>query len=123
MLRQTALNIFDDGSLLLQQLNQHIPGFIGTAINRVGDGALGLGTGLVAAFLISARLPRLKAQLNKRLPQRWHTTYQPALRRLRSSLGGWLKAQAKLAAVTWGILAVGFVVLGIPNFIFVCVLF
>lgn len=112
MLQRSALNLFQ-GQPLMEQLTAKLPGVVGTTLGWVGNGVLGLGTGLLAAFLISARLPRLKSGLKERLPQSWHETYAPALRRVRASIGGWLKAQLKLCAVTWGIVTVGFLLLRI----------
>ena len=114
VLLRTVTDFFDDGTVLMQQVTSRIPGAVGTAVGWLGDGVLGLFTGLVAAFLISARLPRLKEAARKRLPASWHEKYLPALRRVGTSLGGWLKAQMKLSAVTYGIVTVGFLVLRIP---------
>lgn len=113
LLQRTALELFDDGTVMLQQVTQRIPGAVGTAVGWVGNGVLGVGTGVLSAFLISARLPKLRATLQRRLPQSWHEKYLPALRRVRHALGGWLKAQLKLAVVTWGIVTVGFLLLRI----------
>lgn len=115
MLQRTVLNLFDDGTVLLEQVTRNIPSVVGTAIGQVGSGALGLGTGVVAAFLISARLPRLKEAVRQRLPASWHEKYLPALQRMRRALGGWLKAQLKLCAVTWGIVSAGFLLLRISG--------
>jgi sporulation integral membrane protein YtvI len=112
-LRRSVLEFFDDGAGMMQQLTRHIPGVVGTTIGWVGNGVLWLGTGLLAAFLISSRLPKLKKELQARLPKSWYEKYQPALHRVRASLGGWLKAQLKLCAVTWGIVTAGFLLLGI----------
>lgn len=114
MLQRTVLDFFDDGSVLLQEATGKIPTIISTTIARVGDGALGVGTGLLAAFFISARLPELKEKLRSRIPQRWQQEYLPALKRLRKTLGGWLKAQCKLLGVTYLIVTAGFLLLGIP---------
>ena len=114
LLQRTALSLFDDGTVLMQQVTQKLPGAVGAAVGWVGDGVLAVGTSLLSAFLISARLPKLKAAAQSRLPQSWHTTYLPALRRVRSALGGWLKAQGKLCLVTWGIVTTGFFLLKIP---------
>lgn len=114
MLQRTVLNFFDDGSVLLQEVTGKIPGIVSTAIARFGDGALGVGTGVLAAFFISARLPELKTQIKERIPQRWHQEYLPAIKRVRKALGGWLKAQCKLLGVTYGIVTAGFLLLGIP---------
>ncbi len=109
MLQRTVLDFFDNGTMLLQQLTQHIPGFVGTTLSRVGDGAIGVGTGVLSAFLISARLPELREKLKSKIKA------YPALSRLKRGLGGWLKAQLKLTALTGGILLVGFLVLRIPH--------
>ena len=114
-LQQTVLTFFSDGSGLVQQLGQHIPGVVTSAIGTVGSGALTVGTGILSAYLISARLPRLKAGIANRLPDSWREKTLPALRRVKTALGGWLKAQLKLCAVTWAIVGVGFLVLRIPG--------
>lgn len=114
MLQRTVLDFFDDGTVLLEQVSQRIPGVLTTALGWVGNGALGVGTGVLSAFLISVRLPSLKAELRQRLPQSWYEKHLPALCRVRKALGGWLKAQLKLSAVTWGIVTVGFLLLRIP---------
>ena len=113
-LQRTVLEIFDDGTMLFRQLTQQVPGFIGTTITRVGEGAIAAGTGILSAFLISSRLPRLKKTVSAHLPQSWHTKVKPTLNRVKKGLGGWLKAQLKLTGVTFCILTVGFAVLRIP---------
>ncbi len=112
LVQQTATAFFSDGSVLIQQLTQRLPGALTTAIGTVGNGVLGLGVGALSAFLISIRLPKLKAYISG---SSWIRQVLPAVRRIRASLGGWLKAQIKLCAVTWGIVTVGFLILGIPN--------
>lgn len=111
LLQGTVTNFFSNGTVFLEQVTQRIPGAVTSAIGTVGNGVLGVGTGVVAAFLISARLPRLKAAIKQRLPQ----ALPEAVVRVKSALGGWLKAQLKLCAVTWGIVSVGFLLLGIPD--------
>lgn len=113
-LQRTALSMLDSGTVILQQAAQKLPAVVTSAVGKVGDGVLGLGTGVISAYLISARLPKLKALLRQRLPEGWHSRYLPALRRVKTSLGGWLKAQLKLSAITWCIVSVGFVLLRIP---------
>jgi len=112
MLQKTVLAFFDNGTVLVQQLTQRIPGFVGSTLTRVGDGAVGVGTGVLSAFLISARLPQLKEALKSRLPQLGENA---VFSRIKKGLGGWLKAQLKLTAITAIILLVGFWVLRIPH--------
>lgn len=110
--QKTVLDFFDDGTALVRQMTDRLPSVVGSLVTGVGNGFLGIGTGLLAAFLISARLPKLRQKLQGVLPAQWNETYRPALQRIRQSLVGWLKAQGKLALVTWGIVSLGFFLLG-----------
>ena len=114
-LERTVTGFFTDGSGFVQQVTQQIPGVVTSAIGTVGSGVLGVGTGVVSAYLISARLPRIRQAVSVRMPASWQEKTLPALRRVRGALGGWLKAQLKLCAVTWGIVSVGFLLLRIKN--------
>jgi len=109
-----VLEWFDDGSALLGQLTGRIPGMLSALLGWIPDGALGLGTGILAGYMISARLVRLRQYLSGKIPQSWKEKYLPALQRVRKTLGSWLKAQGKLVLVTYGILTAGFLLLGIP---------
>ena len=113
-LQRMVLNTFDDGSVLLQQVTDKIPGAVSALVTGIGDGAFGVGTGVLAAFFISARLPELKEKIKSRIPTRWRQEYLPAIKRTRKVLGGWLKAQCKLLGVTYLVVTVGFLLLGIP---------
>lgn len=112
LLNRTVSEFFSDGTVLIQQVKQHLPGAVGTALGTVGNGVLSLGTGVLAAFLISARLPQLKAYISG---CSWLQQFSPAVKRVRTALGGWLKAQLKLCAVTWGIVSLGFLLMRIPH--------
>lgn len=107
----TILEVFDDGNALLRQVTSRIPGMISGFLGWIPDGALGVGTGLLSSFMISVRLPKLKTWLASRLPGNWKEKYLPGLRRTRKTLGSWLKAQGKLAAVTYAIVAAGLMLL------------
>lgn len=110
-----VLELFDGSSALVGQLSRKLPNMLTSLLGWLPDGALGLGTGVIAGFMISARLPALRQQLRERLPQSWYSRYLPALRRVKTALGGWLKAQFKLALVTCAVLAAGFLLLRVPN--------
>lgn len=113
-LTNTVLEFFDDGSALMQQMAQRVPAALSAVLGWVPDGVLGLGTGLLAGFMISCRLPRLRAGLKQYLPGSWYEKYLPAIQRTRKALGGWLKAQLKLSAVTFLVVATGFLLLRVP---------
>lgn len=114
VLLRTVDNFFSDGTAVMERLSQQIPAVVSSALSWVPDGLLGIGTGVLASFFLSARLPRLKAWLFRRLRQPPFDRVVPALGRVRKALGGWLMAQLKLALVTYGILAIGFLLLRIP---------
>lgn len=111
----TVLELAREGEALMDNITKKAPAVVTQALGKVPDGALGLGTGVLAGFMISARLPRLRQYLAHRMPKAWYERYLPALRRIRTALWGWMKAQGKLALVTYGILAVGFLALGISG--------
>ena len=113
MLTKTVLETLNDGTALVSEVTDRIPGAVTSAIGWVSEGALTLGTGVVAGFMISARLPKLRAALDRRLPASWKEKYLPAIKRIRHALGGWLKAQLKLMGITAAILTIGFFLLKI----------
>lgn len=114
MLTRTTLQLFDDSTAVIEQVTRRIPSMVSSVLGRVPDSALGLGTGLIASYLISARLPRIRKGISARLPQSVHQRYLPALRRAKKAMGGWLRAQGTLALMTYGIVAVGFLLLRVP---------
>lgn len=113
--QRTVLELFDSGTDLLDRVTTKAPAFLANVVSGVGSSALGVGAGILSAFFISARLPELLSSLKKYLPPSWQKTYLPALKRIAGSLGGWCKAQGKLALVTWGIVTAGFLLLRIPK--------
>lgn len=100
--------------LVVEQVSGRVPGVITDFLGKIPKGALTVGTGILSAFLISIRLPRLKKALENRLPEKVRTNVLPALKRTKEALFGWLKAQAKLMGITFCILLLGFLLLRIP---------
>ena len=113
VLIQTVLNTFQNGTTLVDQVTQRIPGAVASFIGWLSRGALSVGTGVLAGFLISARLPRIKNWVRNRLPESWNGKFLPAVRHLKSTFGCWLRAQLKLIGVTWAVVSAGFLLLGI----------
>lgn len=111
--QRAASQLLDGGNALIESVGKKLPAALGAVLGWLPRGALGIGTGVLAGFMISARLPRLKVRFREKVPRVWYTSCLPALKTLRLTLGGWLKAQGKLAGVTFGLVAAGFVLLGI----------
>lgn len=105
---------FDDTSALMEKLSYRATDAVTGTLSRVPKLVLTLATGILAGFMISGRLPKLKASIRSHIPQSWRDRYIPALRNMKTALLGWLKAQLKLAAVTWAIVGAGFFLLKIP---------
>lgn len=111
--QRSVLAVFDDSNAIMRQVGNRLPGMLTTVVSGVGSSVLSVGTGILAAFLISARMPALKKKLSEKLPESWQTRYVPMLKKLKGGLLGWLKAQGKLLLVVWAVVSVGFLVLGI----------
>lgn len=105
---------FDDTSALMEKLSHRLTNVVTGTLSRVPRLVLTLATGILAGFMISGRLPRLKAALHSHIPKKWQDRYIPALQNMKTALLGWLKAQLKLAGVTWSIVGTGFLLLKIP---------
>lgn len=112
--QRTVLEVFDGGASVVENMSRKLPSVLTSVLSGVGSSVLSIGTGILAAFFISARLPRLRQAIKEKLPASWQEKYLPALKRVYKNLGGWLKAQGKLMLVTWGIVTVGFWVLRLP---------
>ena len=111
LLIKMVLGIFDNGGALYTQAVSSLPGLAAGLLSHVTGGFLGIGTGILSAYLISSRLPTLKQWFRERLPERWHRQYRPALLRLKQAFGGWLIAQVRLTGLTFCILLAGFLLL------------
>lgn len=108
-------NMFSNGSALLDRVMEKLLAFASVVLKGLPDSALGLGTWVLASFMISARLPEIRARFSSAIPASWRETYMPQLRAVRSSFGGWLLAQGKLVGVTFLVLTAGFLLLRIAH--------
>ncbi len=114
LLRQEVNDLFSSGSALLDQITSYLLRLASGILSQVPDSALLLGTGIVSSFMISAKLPTIRQFYRSHLPLKKFAPVLSVLSRLKSALGGWLKAQIKLSGVTYLILTAGFFLLGIP---------
>lgn len=115
MLTGAALRLFDDGNALVDQVTRRVPGAVAAVLGKVPDSALGVGTGLLSAFMISARLPGLKDFVWRKMQSTGLGRYLPALQKAKQAALGWLKAQGMLMLLTWLVVSVGFWALGIKG--------
>lgn len=110
-LSQSIAEFFSGGTALLDKTVSYVLNLAGGVLSHVPDSALSLGTGIISSFMISAKLPVIRRRLSHLLPRERLAPALETLKRIRTALAGWLKAQFKLAGVTFGILAAGFLIL------------
>ena len=113
VLTRSVENLFSGSSRVLDQVSSRLLDMASGILKGLPDSALGLGTWVLASFMISAKLPQIKEFIRQQIPGRWKNEHLPALKQLRHSLAGWLTAQLKLTGITFCILTLGFLFLQI----------
>ena len=112
LLERTVDTAFSSSGAVVEGFLGRLPAAAGAVLSYLTSSALAVGTACLAAFMISARLPKLRQKLTD--PNTAFGKLLPRLRHVRTALWGWLKAQLKLSGMSFLILLVGFMVLGIP---------
>lgn len=115
LLEDNVRTLLADSGSLLGKLTAWLLGLAGSMLSHVPDSALGLGTAILSAFLISAKLPRIQRWFRRWIPSQQLRILLDSARRMRGVLGKWLLAQCKLMSVTFCILAAGLTLLRIPS--------
>ena len=115
VLTHSVEGMFSSGSALLDGLTSRLLNLATSVLRALPDSALGLGTWVLATFMLSARLPRIRTWLKDHLPKTWHERYAPHLQTLKKTVSGWLTAQAKLVGITFCVLSAGFLLLQITH--------
>lgn len=113
LVQRNVMQLFSGSAELLDEITRRGLSAAGGLLTRLPDSALGIGTTVLAAFLTSAELPRIRQWLRDRLRRPQLQAAMDFLRRLRSTAGQWLVAQLKLLSVTCLVLTAGFLLLGI----------
>lgn len=115
VLNRTVTGFFSDGTAMVDQVTGVLPGFLSRIFSGVTSGFLSLATAVLAAFMISSKLPDLRTLFRQHLPTSWRRQYLPAIKGLRRAVTGWLTAQLKLTVVVAGLLIVSLWLLKIPH--------
>lgn len=104
--------LFAGGAGLLESLYGLLSGLISGLVSGAPRLFLGAVTTVIASYMTSAALPRVKAWLRRRLPAAWQEWLGQAGDRARSAFGGWCRAQAKLLFFVFVLLSLGLWALG-----------
>ena len=115
LLTEQIRRFFSDSSALLDQAFNYLLHLASGVLSRVPGRALSFGTGILSSYMISAKLPKIKAALRSRTESGKLQTILAAWQRLKQALGGWLKAQLKLSAVTYLLVCAGLLLLRVAG--------
>ena len=113
-LGRSIREFFSGSSALLEQAFRFALGFTGSILSQIPGSALVLGTAVISSYMISVRLPKIREYLRTRMPNQRLRRFWETMRRLKTALFGWLKAQLRLMGLTWLILTMGLILLRIP---------
>lgn len=113
VLQRNVSQFFSGGAALLDRFTGYALSLAGNLLSHLPDSALGLGTAVLSAFLISAELPKIRSWLRTRMPREKIDSVLAFLRKLRETAGQWLIAQVKLLGITYLLLTLGFLLLDV----------
>ena len=105
--------LFAGGAGLLESLYGFLSGLVSGVVTGLPRLFLGLVTAVIASYMTSAALPRIKARLRRHLPAAWQEWLRRARARVRAVFGGWCRAQAKLMLLVFGLQSLGLWILGV----------
>lgn len=114
LLTRNVNEFFSGSSRMLDRGFRYALNLAGGLLRNVPGSAMVLGTGLISSYMISAKFPKIRAWITKKLLSERLRPVLTALKTMKTALFGWLKAQLKLMLVTWVILTMSFVLLRIP---------
>lgn len=114
ILTRNVNELLSGSSALLDQTVSFLLNLAGGVLSHVPDSALVLGTGIISSFMISAKLPKIRAWLAARISRERLRPIIATLTGMKNGVFGWLKAQLKLSGITWVILTMGLVLLRVP---------
>ena len=115
LLSRNASSLLSGGDALLERAGEVLLKLASGVLSHVPGSALAIGTGIIASFMISAKLPHIRQTFHQAISDHRLVALREGIRRLKIALLGWLKAQAKLSSVTFGLSLGGFLLLDIPR--------
>ena len=113
LLQQNITDFFSDGTALVDKGIHYLLGLAGSILSHIPGSALGLFTAIISGYMISAKLPKLRQWFLRRFPREKLRPMLDAFKRVRKTVSSWLLAQLQLSGVTFSILLLGYLLLGI----------
>lgn len=115
VLKRNVEGLISGGDGLISRATGFVLKLASGVLSHVPGSAVAIGTGIIASFMISAKLPAIRSRLSNMLSADKMAPVVAGAKRLKSALLGWLKAQAKLSAVTFALMLLGFLLLRVPR--------
>lgn len=110
---ETAISgFFEGGSLVVKSAYEWLFSLVTTALSGLPQAALFTVTTLVATYMIAGQYTAVLSGIKGYFPISWRKKLEMLGSCCRETLVSWLRAQGKLLAVTFGIMAVGLLFLG-----------
>lgn len=103
------------GGTLAQTLYEKLFGLVTGILSALPSSLFFLMTMILSCYFAAGELPRLRERVELLLPQEARTWLHRVRQGLHQALGGWLRAQVKLMAVTFLTLTVGFLLLRVDS--------
>ena len=100
--RESVESLARQGAALPDKLYDWLGGLVSGTVSALPQLFLFLFTTLLAAYFLSAERPGIRAALRRRIPAAWLPRLREGRIHALRTVGGWLKAQGVLMAVTFG---------------------
>lgn len=112
-LHEGVRNLFESGSVLGRRVYDWFFRFASGFLEKLPQVVLFTITGILSGFMFCAELPKLRTFFQSRLPTAFVEKAVTLRTHIRSAFGGWLLAQLKLMGVTFLIVTLGLMLLGV----------
>ena len=110
-LRAGVESFFQNGAGFGSKLYESLFSWASGVIGRLPDAVLFTVTAVLSSFMLSGELPAIRTWLQKLARPEWLEKLQRLGGHVRTTLGGWLRAQLKLMGITFLILNAGLLLL------------
>lgn len=115
VLTRNVDSLISGGDGLISRATAFLLKLASGVLSHVPGSAIAIATGIISSFMISAKLPDIRHRFHNLLSAEKMAPVISGAARLKKALLGWLKAQAKLSAVTFFLMLLGFFLLRIPR--------
>ncbi len=112
---QWVEKLFAGGSLFLGSLSEWLLSGAAGLLSKIPNLVLFILTTLLSAYFFAIDPRGIGTFFRRHIPQNWREKGGALLHRLKSTLGGYAKSQLYLSAVTFGLCALGLLLLGHPR--------